>query len=232
MSDGVVSTPTGWVAWCQIGAIVLLTVLGSLLGALTGFPALAPVTGMLLPLLAATAFLRQEGRSWRDLGFARAMAPGRCLRVAAGALVVIYLLTGFVVAPLLESLDAPALDVSLIEDAVKGNLAAYLWFLIPVTWGSAAFGEELLARGFLLHRFEGLAGTQVAVVAQALIFAAGHFYQGVTGVANIFVVALVLGWVYVRVGRNLWPVIIAHGAIDTIGITLLYLGYGEALAGV
>ena len=42
----------------------------------------------------------------------------------------------------------------------------------------------------------------------------------------IFAIGLILGAVFIRCGRNLWPVIVAHGVIDTIGITALYLGWG------
>lgn len=55
--------------------------------------------------------------------------------------------------------------------------------------------------------------------------------QGPTGVANIFVLALVFGAVYLRSGRNLWPLIAAHGIIDTVGITLIYLGRTDLLVG-
>jgi hypothetical protein len=65
------------------------------------------------------------------------------------------------------------------------------------------------------------------VLLQALVFALGHAYQGVTGVVNLFVVGLILGYVYLRGGRNLWPVIVAHGLIDTLSTTLVYLGYGQ-----
>ena len=108
----------------------------------------------------------------------------------------------------------------------KVNLEiAYLLFLIPVSWGSAAFGEEMLLRGFLLNRIEGLTRSAVwAVLGQAAIFALAHLYLGITGVLMVFVVALVFGAVYLRCGRNLWPVIVAHGLVDTVAMTALYLG--------
>jgi membrane protease YdiL (CAAX protease family) len=211
--------------------VVLLTVLGMLIGGLLPWIGLAPIVGILLPLAAATGFLRREGLGWRDLGFGRPMPLGRCLLGALLGLLAIYLVTGLLVTPLLRAAGAPPLDMSLLVGIIEGDLVNYLWFLLPVSWGSAAIGEELLARGFLLNRFERVHGTSVAIVLQAVLFSAGHFYQGVTGMANILVVALVLGVVYVRLGRNLWPVILAHGAIDTVGITAVYLGYADQLTG-
>ena len=210
---------------------MVLTIIGSLAGAVTGWLALAPVLAMALPLLAATAFLYRSGTTWRDLGFLRAMPFGRFVRLALGATVGAFVVTGFLVTPVLRELGAPPVDASLLVDAIEGNTAVYLLFLFPVTWGSAAFGEELLARGFLLQRFSLLLGTTGGMVMQALVFALGHGYQGFTGMVNLFVVGLVLGYVYLRSGRNLWPVIVAHGLINTLSITLVYLGYGDPTGG-
>ena len=68
----------------------------------------------------------------------------------------------------------------------------YLWMLIPVSWGSAAFGDELLVRGFMQYRLTGIMGVRAAVVLQALIFALAHFYQGLAGMINVFFVGLIL----------------------------------------
>ena len=65
-----------------------------------------------------------------------------------------------------------------------------------------------------------------AIIGQAAIFALAHRYQGVTGVLVVFVIGLIFGAVFIRCGRNLWPVIAAHGLIDTVAITSVYLGWG------
>jgi len=143
----------------------------------------------------------------------------------------VSVITTLVVTPLIRALGVPPLDVSTLQTVIEGDLVSYLVFLIPITWVSAAIGEELIARGFLLDRFMRLYRPRVAVVAQATIFALAHIYQGPTGVANIFVLALVFGAVYLRSGRNLWPLIAAHGIIDTVGITLIYLGRTDLLVG-
>jgi membrane protease YdiL (CAAX protease family) len=40
----------------------------------------------------------------------------------------------------------------------------------------------------------------------------------------MFLAALIIGAVYLRSGRNLWVVIIAHGLIDTLKFSLIYAG--------
>ena len=80
-------------------------------------------------------------------------------------------------------------------------------------------------RGFILNRLEGLTRSPAwAVVGQGVIFALAHGYQGVSGVLMVFAVGVIFGFVFLRCGRNLWPVIVAHGLVDTVGITAMYLG--------
>jgi len=55
-----------------------------------------------------------------------------------------------------------------------------VFFLV---WVQAAFGEELVFRGFLLTRLElvlagGLSATAMALVGQALLFGVPHWYLG------------------------------------------------------
>jgi len=217
--------------WLEVVAVMLLTLAGLVLGGLTGWIAASPIVGTLCGLVGATWLLRREGTTWRDLGFAQPIRLAALAGYTALILVVVFVVTAFVVTPLMERLGAPPLDVSVLQVAVEGNLVNYLIFLLPISWGSAAFGEELLARGFIQYRFSQLAGRHIGVVLQALVFALAHFYQGMMGVANIFALAVVFGFVYNRCGRNLWPLIAAHGITDTIGMTALYLGRVDLLTG-
>ena len=216
--------------WLQVVSVVLLLEIGGVLGALTGFVPMSAILSVLLPLAAATWYLRREGLQWRTLVF------GRQLRVTlvlgyAGIALVGAVGAVLVAGVLWSSLGLPALDISALEGLLEGNLTMYLWFLIPIGWGSAAIGEELLTRGFLLHRIEGLTNTTAAVVLQSAIFAVAHFYQGIVGVMNVFLLALVFSAVYLKSGRNLVPLIIAHGLIDMFSMTLLFLGRGDLLMG-
>ncbi len=78
---------------------------------------------------------------------------------------------------------------------IRGNLGQYLFWLLPVSIGTAGFGEELIFRGFIgdaLLRLLGGSGFKVLVATltlQAIIFGALHFYQGFGGV----IVAAIMG---------------------------------------
>lgn len=54
------------------------------------------------------------------------------------------------------------------------------------------------------------------------MFAFGHYYQGVTGMVDTGIFALILGGLYLYTGKNLWIPILAHGVNDTIGFLLIY----------
>jgi membrane protease YdiL (CAAX protease family) len=211
----------------QIAVVVCLIPVGLTLGGLTGWIVLSPVMGMVVPLLAAAWFLKRDGLGWQDVGFARRMPFPRFLGFTLITLLSVYLLAVLILRTLLESAGFPPQDTSALKFLIEGNTLYYVLFLFPISWGSAAFGEELLVRGFILNRLESLTRTPVlAVVGQAAIFALAHLYQGITGVLMIFVLALIFGAVFIRCGRNLWPVIAAHGLIDTLAMSSIYFGWG------
>ncbi len=112
--------------------------------------------------------------------------------------------------------------------AIKGDLGTYL-IVLPSVWLFAGLGEEFLFRGYLLTRLAEVFGRSrsawaLAIVGQAFAFGLSHWYQGPVGMVPIAVGAVLTGIVTTAWGRNLWPAIIAHGLIDTLGFTLLYLG--------
>lgn len=98
------------------------------------------------------------------------------------------------------------------------------WWRIPVLVAAAfanGWAEEVIVVGYLLHRFDQLGFNPVkAVVWSSLLRGAYHLYQGFgAGVGNL-IMGLIFGYAYKRWGR-LWPLIIAHGVIDTVA----FVGY-------
>jgi membrane protease YdiL (CAAX protease family) len=68
------------------------------------------------------------------------------------------------------------------------------------------------------------AAIALSVVLQALLFGLGHAYLGPRGIMNAAAIGLVSGGVYWATGRNMWPLVIAHGLVDSVGLTMLRLG--------
>lgn len=190
-------------------------------------PAFPPL-GIYISLLLATLFLWGSRERWRDIGFFIPRNPS--LHILAGLVtaVISFLLYDALVA-FMESAGAPPLDLTALSYAIEGNFVVYLQFMLLVVWGSAGIGEEMFARGFLLHRFERVFrgapfAIFLAVLVQAISFGLLHGYQGPIGIAASGMIGFIMGWLYLAMGRNLLAPIIAHGAIDTYAITMIYLG--------
>jgi membrane protease YdiL (CAAX protease family) len=146
----------------------------------------------------------------------------------AGLFLVEMLVPPMVATPIANALQLPQQHLEVFA-GLQGNTTRYLVMLVPVAWGAAALGEELIYRGFLFSRLTQLFagrcyGTGLALIGQAALFSMGHTYLGPRGMLNAGILGLIAGAAYVANGRNLWPLIVAHGLVDTVGITVLYLG--------
>lgn len=98
------------------------------------------------------------------------------------------------------------------------------WWRIPVLILVAfanGWAEEIIVVGFLLTRLEQLGvAPGKALLLSSLLRGTYHLYQGFgAGVGNV-VMGLVFGYAWRRTGR-LWPLIVAHGVIDTVA----FVGY-------
>ncbi|MDB5446566.1 MAG: Abortive infection protein [Phenylobacterium sp.] len=182
---------------------------------------------LLLLVLLATVLLRRRGGRWRDLGLRRPGRPWLAPVLVIGGFVGGELAAGVTAQLLFPLLHLTAPAVPPFLQRAQGHLGEYLYWMIPVTWGSAAFGEEMLFRGFVLDRLDELLGRRAigaAVLLQGLLFGAAHAYLGASGAIIAGVLGLVLGSAFVLGGRNLWPCIVIHGLVDSTSITAVFLG--------
>ena len=101
------------------------------------------------------------------------------------------------------------------------------WWRIPVLIAVSfanGWAEEVIVVGFLMTRLRQLKVSPVAaLVWSSLLRGIYHLYQGWSaGLGNV-AMGLVFGYVWQRTGR-LWPLVIAHGIIDTVA----FVGYSLA----
>jgi membrane protease YdiL (CAAX protease family) len=101
------------------------------------------------------------------------------LGILAGAL---FLVLGGAIATGITSLLAGEAPDQSRFDILRGNPVALVAGLFSV-WTSAAFGEEILTRGYLMDRIAALAGGgkgawATAVLGSSVLFGLMHFYQG------------------------------------------------------
>lgn len=98
------------------------------------------------------------------------------------------------------------------------------WWRIPMLVAAAfanGWAEEVIVVGYLLTRLRQLnMHDGVALVCSSLLRGAYHLYQGFGAGLGNAVMGLVFGTVWQRTGR-LWPLVIAHGVIDTVA----FVGY-------
>jgi membrane protease YdiL (CAAX protease family) len=98
------------------------------------------------------------------------------------------------------------------------------WWRLPVLVVAAfanGWAEEAIVVGYLLTRLRQLQiGTGTALGCSSVLRGAYHLYQGFgAGLGNV-VMGLVFGYAWQRSGR-LWPLVIAHGLIDSVA----FVGY-------
>ena len=178
-------------------------------------------------LVFAWVSLRVRRLRWRDMGLCRyknwKLTIGYGL--ATGLAVEAFQL--FVSQPILVRVLKKQPDLELFR-ALTGNVK---WTLLAIAgaWTLAAFGEEMVYRGYLMNRVADLMNRTrwawtVSLFAVHIGFGLAHAYQGITGVIDEGLAGFLFGVIYLRNGRNLAVPIIAHGLGDTIDFVLIFLG--------
>lgn len=113
-------------------------------------------------------------------------------------------------------------------NGIKGNRLNYIIFIL-LMWVTAAFGEEIFYRGYMLKRMAIIMGDAnkswaFAILISASIFGLAHLYQGISGVITTAFVGVIMGAIFYKNRTNLWVGVLTHGFYNMVGITLLYLG--------
>lgn len=194
-----------------------------------------PVT-LLLTLALLTGYLHRQGKTWKHYGLKpltglkakllvlpQAILVSICFAISVGS--VIALANAFEISALLQVSEG----VESRFGGVRGNLPNFIMWL-GIIWVSAAFGEEMFFRGYLVTRLQEVLpstrlATVMAVLIPALIFGYGHYdYQGIRGLVMTGMIGIAFGASYLLLKKSLWPIILVHGAMDSIAFTALYLG--------
>jgi membrane protease YdiL (CAAX protease family) len=188
---------------------------------------LIPISKTPFLLLLGWISMRVRGVRWRELGFKRYRNWRLTLifGIVAGAVAETFQL--LVTQPLLARLMGKQPDLADFR-ILTGNVK---WTLIALafTWTLAAFGEELVWRGYLMNRVAGLGKYTrlawiVSLLAANAVFGLAHSNQGLTGIIEEGVAGVLLGFMYLGTGRNLAVPIVAHGVQDTIDMILIFFG--------
>jgi membrane protease YdiL (CAAX protease family) len=153
--------------------------------------------------------LWRAGYRLADIGIDRKQ-PGRDISGGAGLAALIGI---------------PGLGLYLVARALNLNLTVLpttlndTWWRIPVLVLAAAanaWAEEALVVGYFISRLRQLGLREnTSVVSAAVLRGSYHLYQGFGGFVGNLVMGLVFGRVWQRANR-LWPLVVAHTALDVV----------------
>ncbi len=166
--------------------------------------------------------------TFSSLGFQRSNLNAlRLLVIAPIVAGMLFILWWFVLIPGVTYVTGQPMDFSLFEP-YKGDLVAVLT-LLPLVWLSAAFGEEILFRGYLMRQFTKFFGSSsislvLNILTFGVIFGWIHMYQGVSGQIVTGILGVLLAITFHIRKDDLWFNIAVHGFFDTIALALMYRG--------
>lgn len=182
-------------------------------------------------LLTVWLGLRRRGQTFEDLGLSLRFSDRRALlsTVLRSIPVFFAAVIAFVVAAILMAnlIGMPEKADMSQYNALSGNLPLLLIALAAVFLGSS-IAEEVLYRGFLMHRVAELWGGghrawQIAVVVSSVIFGFIHYEWGPAGIVQTSFMGFALALSFLKFGRRLWIVILAHAYMDFILMVQMYL---------
>jgi len=180
----------------------------------------------LTTLVVASWRMKVRSVSWKDLGLKRPDNIGKTVGVSV--LILISVTVSIILFEIIKD-HLPFLITpdSSSESAVSkfGNLKGnwlHFFLIIPFVLLESML-EELLDRGFLINWFERLFSktsfaTVIAVLLQATIFGFRHSYDLSARSISVGIIGLIMGIAYVKFGRNLWPLIIAHCILNSMSM--------------
>jgi hypothetical protein len=170
--------------------------------------------------------MRVRGVTWKELGLRKPENLGKTLGIS------IMIFITVIVSIVIFEITKDHLPFSLTPDTssesagskfgdLKGNWT-HFFLIIPFIWMESML-EELLDRGFLMNWLERLFSktsfaTVIAVILQAVIFGFRHTNDISERSITVAIIGLIMGIAYVKFGRNLWPLIIAHGILNTMSM--------------
>ena len=220
VSDPIASTASRRAAATELALVTLLVAADRF----------SPIQLVLL-LLVASASLWNRHLGWADVGLRRPPHVAYTLAVAVGAAAAILVAVPTMIVPFSTWLSQTPIDLSAL-----GNLrqSRTLWLLLAQAWTLAAFGEEMAFRGYVMRRVMDLVGVArpalaSAVAISSVLFGLAHGYQGTAGMIAAGLIGGLVALVYLHDRQNLWAVIICHGLVDSVSLSLIYFGYESLL---
>lgn len=180
-------------------------------------------TLIILAMVVISLLIRQEKID--TIGLKKPKSWLTLVSVALLSMVVLQLFDVGVLMPILNRLTGTTINYSGFAN-LKGN-PSQLLILLLIGWTLAAFGEEVVYRGYfqkLLGELFGkrIVGGVITIGISSLVFGLAHRQQGIIGVVVTAFDAVIFSLLKRRFDGNLWATILAHGIYNTVGIVFFY----------
>ena len=181
----------------------------------------------LTTLVIFVSYLDSGFKLFSSLGFKKKNATWFNLGILAPLTgLIILLIYRYLLIPIVTKFTGIPIDISAF-DPLRGDLPVLLATLAFV-WTSAAFGEEIVFRGYLMTRFTKVFGkSKPTIIANIIIFSVFfgtiHAYQGITGQILSGITGAMIAILFHLKKNDLWFCVVVHGAIDTFALTAVYL---------
>lgn len=173
-------------------------------------------------------YIEYKGKPFSALGFYRENFNTKNLLVIAPltafGLFVFYV---FALVPGVEMITGVPIDFSSAAE-LKDNLPTTIIWLL-VIWVTAAFGEEIIFRGYLMRQFVKFFGdSRISLAINMLLFCGlfgyMHMQQGITGQIVATSVGAIFFIIFYMRKYDLWFMVMIHGFFNTLGILSFYFG--------
>ncbi len=186
--------------------------------------------GVLFNVALSWIGLKFQQLNWSDVGLKRSSNLKKVFLIVLVA-IVILIPVAYILRHIITSLTDMEPDLEAFK-ALEGNLSSLAIGLV-IVWIFAAFGEEMLFRGFLMNTFYKLFPDYfndsmkwfLSLLVTSVLVGFGHTYQGITGMILTGLTGFCFGLIYLYSKQNLWPCILTHGLYDTIAFIMVYSGF-------
>lgn len=180
-------------------------------------------------LMITASVIEYKKDAFKSLGFERKKLKAKSiLLIAPLVAIVFFLFNGYVLLPVITYFTGQPIDYS-IFDSYKGNFSAILSLFTYMVL-SAAFGEEIVFRGYLMRQFTKFFGSsKISIIMNILLFGVlfglSHAYQGITGMLLTGIIGVLFAVVFHIRKNDLWFNVALHFFIDTMGLICMYYGW-------
>ncbi|MBU3012348.1 CPBP family intramembrane metalloprotease [Polaribacter vadi] len=183
------------------------------------------------PLGIVFLLLKGSKFDWSKFGIGQKITKKTVLKSLLFASILFSIFT-FLIDPILINWFGNY-DLSSIND-IRGDFLGYS-ILLLIVWVFAAFGEELLFRGYYMKGLARLLGNNnkawiFSSFITSLYFGISHAYQGLIGVVSVFLWSFAISLLFNKNRNNLLLLVLIHGIYDTIGVTFIYLNIDRLIS--